>query len=66
MKTQQTPNLKNLIYEIIYHFFKIYIIIPYPPAQEPEDEPLCSRHSAAVKHVPFLYFWPEALQTSIR
>ena len=50
-----------------YYYLSIYIFHvlkthEYPPAQDPEDDPLCSRHSAAVKQVPFLYFWPEALK----
>ena len=33
----------------------------YPPAQEPEEAPPISKHSALVKHVPFLKDCPEDL-----
>lgn len=53
MKTQQTPKLKRFINKQVY--FKLLTIEGniYPPAQDPEDDPPFSLHSAVVKHVPF-------------
>ena len=52
MKTQQIPKLKSK-YRNVFLFLMTIEGNIYPPAQDPEDEPPFSLHSAVVKHVPF-------------
>ena len=52
MKTQHTPNLQEIETQITTNRF-LNSFDCYPPAQDPDEEPPFSIHSALVKHVPF-------------